>query len=851
MKDFWKKRSFTEDDIKSTRALLDVLLPMEEEKIKSNEHGFATIHIYALENNLDLELFLASGLNVNELSRRDKMTALQLAVAQGHTDMVKLLIAYGADMYIQEGETLPPLFIAIQKNDLDMVKILIECGIDPQKKCKCAGTTASALAFALVSQKKEIFEFLRSCENYKNTVNCNSKISDNEDIVCSDRIAISRDYVFVALESGKVICLNHKGESSHRYGIVSSWHDVTKIAAGFDHAIALTSCGQLLTTGNSKEFSNSYTISSWRNVSQIAACEGHTAAVTKDGKVLIATEPGGWEAVPVKYGESLQNFSDIKKVAVSWLCAAALKNDGTIAMAGECFHDRACEMKDWKNIVDIDLFGCYHSMLQTVGLTSTGKVVTTKNDLVKNVDQWENIVSVSCGDYSIVALNNKGKVFFCGYNEKALAGLENWPEMLCVKTGFFRTVGIDREGFIWLSRIGKTKYNFYHGNRKPSYTDGNTFQENLDLRKKWREDYQDAKENNFYKMKNLLAEIYQETIKVVQQGSYITATGKKVTFSGVKEMMANSVLYECIPPVSVESKIQTVVTVESKDSIVAGKDLLDSGFNPVVLNMANRQKPGGGVLGGARAQEEDIFRRTNIFCSMYQFHYIGKDFNIPAKKEHYPMDRNTGGVYSPGVTVFRGERNNGYPFLDNPYKLAFVSVAAINSPDLDECNMLTPKMAEAACRKIRTIFRIALKHGHDSIVLGAWGCGAFKNPPAHIAKLFHQILEECEFKDKFAKVVFAIMENHHAGETHNPEGNLLPFKREFQEDNDSSLCTVNTRTDTTDKKLKISLFLILLIGLLRVAGCFAMIKEKMMSTALFVWRTLMRFFCHIYYKIIP
>ena len=293
MKDFWKKRSFTKDDIKSTRELLDILLPMEEEKIKSNEHGFATIHIYALENNLDLELFLASGLNVNELSRRDKMTALQLAVAQGHTDMVKLLIAYGADMYIQEGETLPPLFIAIQKNDLDMVKILIECGIDPQKKCKCAGTTASALVFAFVSQKKEIFEFLRSCENYKNTVNCNSKISDNEDIVCSDRIAISRDYVFVALESGKVICLDHKGESSHRYGIVSSWHDVTNIAAGFDHAIALTSCGQLLTTGNSEEFSNSYTISSWRNVSQIAACEGHTAAVTKDGKVLIATEPGG------------------------------------------------------------------------------------------------------------------------------------------------------------------------------------------------------------------------------------------------------------------------------------------------------------------------------------------------------------------------------------------------------------------------------------------------------------------------------------------------------------------------------------------------------------------------------
>ena len=87
---------------------------MEEEKINSDENGFATIHTYALENNLDLELFLASGLNVNELSRKEKISALQLAVAAGHQDMVRLLIAYGADMYIQEGDTLPPLFTAIQ-----------------------------------------------------------------------------------------------------------------------------------------------------------------------------------------------------------------------------------------------------------------------------------------------------------------------------------------------------------------------------------------------------------------------------------------------------------------------------------------------------------------------------------------------------------------------------------------------------------------------------------------------------------------------------------------------------------------------------------------------------------------
>lgn len=151
MSEFWKKKDYKQEDIESTRQLLKLLQSLEEEKIKNNEHGFATIHIYALENNLDLELFLASGLNVNELSRKEKITALQLAVAQGHKEMVKLLIACGADPYLQEGEMLAPLFIAINKNDIEMIKVLLECGVDPMKKCNVANTMASALAFAMVS----------------------------------------------------------------------------------------------------------------------------------------------------------------------------------------------------------------------------------------------------------------------------------------------------------------------------------------------------------------------------------------------------------------------------------------------------------------------------------------------------------------------------------------------------------------------------------------------------------------------------------------------------------------------------------------------------------------------------
>ena len=70
-------------------------------------------------------------------------------------------------------------------------------------------------------------------------------------------------------------------------------------------------------------------------------------------------------------------------------------------------------------------------------------------------------------------------------------------------------------------------------------------------------------------------------------------------------------------------------------------------------------------------------------------------------------------------------------------------------------------------------------HGHDSLVLGALGCGAFRNPPHHIAKLFHEVIQEVEFANKYKRLVFAILDDHNAHREHNKEGNFLPFAREF------------------------------------------------------------------------
>lgn len=85
--------------------------------------------------------------------------------------------------------------------------------------------------------------------------------------------------------------------------------------------------------------------------------------------------------------------------------------------------------------------------------------------------------------------------------------------------------------------------------------------------------------------------------------------------------MLNTKFYNSeIPMIDVRRSYDTtIVKVENIDCLHAGAALKKSGYNPAVLNMASSSNPGGGVINGAGAQEETLFRRTNLFRSLYQF----------------------------------------------------------------------------------------------------------------------------------------------------------------------------------------------------------------------------------------
>ena len=201
--------------------------------------------------------------------------------------------------------------------------------------------------------------------------------------------------------------------------------------------------------------------------------------------------------------------------------------------------------------------------------------------------------------------------------------------------------------------------------------------------------------------------------------------------------------------------------------------LVQSGYKPAILNLASRWCPGGGYHDGCGAQEESLCRVSTLSQSLYQYFDEKRVFIRQAKVPHrfnvYPLDLNFGGIFSPDVTFFRHGSDNYYVFRDEPFRCSVVTVSALSFRETNRYNNselqyraddggFTQKGEKIMLNKIRTIYRLALKGGCDSIVLGAFGCGVFKLRPDLVAELFERVLSEDEFSGKFKALPFAILE---------------------------------------------------------------------------------------------
>ena len=300
-------------------------------------------------------------------------------------------------------------------------------------------------------------------------------------------------------------------------------------------------------------------------------------------------------------------------------------------------------------------------------------------------------------------------------------------------------------------------------------------------------DYLDWLDKFNYLVKNdlptddLRVSAYKNTIRTIENNGYFIDDELLFVLGRPK-----SKYYDKVDNVVLDEEIwiRTKVTVINGDLLDVAGLLKKSKLNPVVINVVNPRNPGGGVTTGMQGTEEDIFIRTNISSSLYQFSDVGKLYGIDKSdcKYKYPLTNDKHGIYTEDVRVFKGNIETGYKLLRRPYDVSIISIPAIVRPKLEFVNgryLIANPFLEKIKNRIKTALRIAVHEGHDSLVLNGFGSTAIKNPPEHIAELLSEIFSDSEFFYKFKSIVFAINDDPKIREEYNPEGDFMPFFKTF------------------------------------------------------------------------
>jgi uncharacterized protein (TIGR02452 family) len=275
--------------------------------------------------------------------------------------------------------------------------------------------------------------------------------------------------------------------------------------------------------------------------------------------------------------------------------------------------------------------------------------------------------------------------------------------------------------------------------------------------------------------------IAQETLDILRTGGYLNASGQRVSLGDdLASARARSALYApqqfkavCRsrdqllqdrsghPPAEYEVVNET--TLHAAQRFLATQP----DARVLALNFASARHPGGGFLNGAQAQEESLARASGLYTCIVQFREMydaNEQFGSRLYTDHM--------IYSPDVPVFRSDDD---VLLERHYLLSFVTAPAVNVGAHRGNDPDYLRQVESVMRaRMEKVLSLAVAHGHEVLVLGAWGCGVFRNDPEQVAGWFHSHLaEDGLFHRAFRKVLFAVLDHTRDQST------IRPFERYF------------------------------------------------------------------------
>ena len=211
----------------------------------------------------------------------------------------------------------------------------------------------------------------------------------------------------------------------------------------------------------------------------------------------------------------------------------------------------------------------------------------------------------------------------------------------------------------------------------------------------------------------------------------------------------------------------SIVSFEENLTLIAAFRFVDAGKKTAILSFANPIEPGGGVLRGANAQEEYLCRASNLYNCLtspqakpyYDYH----NFLLKMNQFNSMFLGSDRIIYSPDVVFFKEDYQfvpecECSPTQEYTDKWRQLDVITCSAPFFSSSKFILPDgdLYHLFRKRIRNIFEAAISNNICSLVLGAFGCGAFHNPPMVVSKAFQDTLQEECYSHAFSDVVFAV-----------------------------------------------------------------------------------------------
>lgn len=261
--------------------------------------------------------------------------------------------------------------------------------------------------------------------------------------------------------------------------------------------------------------------------------------------------------------------------------------------------------------------------------------------------------------------------------------------------------------------------------------------------------------------------VARETLEIMRRGYYVIPENMRRV--DIKQDMERSVEASfLIPPKDgaailqkYEDELSTNETsaqgksiVENISTVDAIRKLREQGRENIgVLNFASAKNPGGGFLNGAMAQEESLAASGTLYETL-----ISNEEYYRKNRAYQSMIYTDYGIYSPDVIFFR----DGNFRLTEPVKASVLTLPAVNMGQVIQKGEDVGKARAAMKRRMKLALAIFAEQGAKTLVLGAYGCGVFRNAPDDIAAWWKEHLES-GLADYFDCVFHAVLDRSKDG----------------------------------------------------------------------------------------